>query len=338
MRRKAITWIAVIAVLAFALVFIAGKEDKGAAPEKGAAVEKEDVSGEEYVNVLALSSLPMFAENDHAGLFAFGDEYGVKVTIAGPTEWDIDAQARTVEEVAARKPAGIIVHGFSPALKGAIDKAIDAGIPVVCVDGDVPDSKALSFIGTDWYQVGVVHAHEMARLTGGKGKVAALMVIGIDIYEDCAQGYKDGLAKYPGMELLGVYNDETDTAVTARLTNELISANPDLAGISVFDATTPGVGAAIKELGLAGKVKVTGMNVDPPQIKYLEEGVIQVLVGQKRALFGYYGAKMLYDYNHSAVNITPNDAGVGVTNIPPRVDTGLFVITPENVKAFKGEG
>jgi len=38
------------------------------------------------------------------------------------------------------------------------------------------------------------------------------------------------------------------------------------------------------------------------------------------------------------VQVTPNDAGVGVTNIPPRVDTGLFVITPQNVKAFKGEG
>jgi len=338
MRKKSFTWVAVTVLLAFAMIFIAGKGDKGAAPEKKVAEGKVDVSGEEYVDVLALSSLPMFAENDLAGLSAFGDEYGVKVTVAGPTEWDMDAQARTIEEVTARNPAGIIVHGFSPALKGSIDKAIDAGIPVVCVDGDVPDSKALSFIGTDWYQVGVVHAHEMARLTGGKGKVVAIMVIGIDIYEDCARGYKDGLANYPGMELLGVYNDEADTAISARLTNELISANPDIAGISVFDATTPGVGAAIKELGLAGKVKVTGMNVDPPQIKYLEDGVIQVLVGQKRKLFGYYGAKMLYDYNHSPINITPNDAGVGVTNIPPRVDTGLFIITPENVKAFKGEG
>jgi len=324
-KTRSLKWLPVLVLLVFSfLLFGGGKKGEEAAPKKEAVAEKKDVSADEYVNVLALSSLPMFAENDHAGLFAFEKEYGVKVTVAGPTEWDMDAHARTIEEVAARKPAGILVHGFSPALKGAIDKAMDAGVPVVCVDGDVPDSKRMSFIGTDWYQVGVVHAHEMARLTGGKGKVAAMMVIGIDIYEYCAQGYKDGLANYPGMELIGVFNDETDPAVAARLTNELVSAHPDLAGISNFDATTPGVGAAIKELGVAGKVKVTGMNVDPPQIKYLEEGVIQVLVGQKRALFGYYGAKMLYDYNHSPVNITPNDAGVGVTNIPPRVDTGIF--------------
>jgi ABC-type sugar transport system substrate-binding protein len=332
-RGKLSKLISICFMIFFTILLFSGAKKKG---EESAAVKKPTAE-DEYVDVLALSSLPMFAENDLAGLKAFGKEYGVKVTVAGPTEWDMDAQARTIEEVTARKPAGIVVHGFSPALKSAIDKAMNVGVPVVCVDADVADSKRLSFIGTDWYQVGVVHAHEMAKLLGGKGKVAALMVIGIDIYEDCARGYKDGLAKYPGMKLIGVFNDETDAAVAARLTNELVSANPDLAGISVFDATTPGVGAAIKELGLGGKIKVTGMNVDPPQIKYLEEGVIQVLVGQKRALFGYYGAKMLYDYNHSPVKITPNDAGVGLSNIPPRVDTGIFVINSSNVKSFKGQ-
>lgn len=339
-RRKLFTLVVIVLSLVLLSAFLVGFKKRAAEPEAEegvAVVERVDVSEEEYVDVLAFSSLPMFVENDFVGLDRFAEEYGVITTIAGPAEWDIDAQVKTLDEVVARKPAGIIVHGFSPALKGGIDRAIEAGIPVVCVDGDVPDSKRLSFVGTDWYQVGVNHARELSKLIGEKGKVAGLLVVGLDIYDYCAQGYKDELAKYPGIELLGIFHDEADAEVAARITTDLITANPDIAGISCFDGTSPGVGAALKELEMCGKVKVTAMNVDPPMIKYLEEGCFQALVGQRRALFTYYGGKLLYDYNHSKVTITPNDEGVGVRNIPPRVDTGIFLITPENVKAFKGE-
>jgi ribose transport system substrate-binding protein len=342
MKRGKFFALAVIVVtLVFMSVFLLGFKKRAAeteAIEKGETIiKKEAMSDEEYVDVLAFSSLPMFVVNDFVGWETFGQEYGVKTTIAGPAEWDIDGQVKTLDEVVARKPAGIMVHGFSPALKGGIDRAIDAGIPTVCVDGDVPDSKRLSFIGTDWYQVGVAHARELARLIGGKGKVAGLLIIGVDIYDYCAQGYKDELAKYPDIELIGIYHDEADAEVAARITTDLVTSNPDLAGISVFDGTSPGVGAALKELDLCGKVKVTGMNVDPPMIKYLEDGCMQVLVGQRRALFTYYSGVVLYNYNHSSLKITPNDKGVGVNIIPPRIDTGIFLVTPENVKAFKGE-
>jgi ABC-type sugar transport system substrate-binding protein len=305
----------------------------GFAVTTAVAEEKE----EEYVWISALSSFPMFVINDHVGLKQFGEEYGVKVTVAGPVEYDIAGQARTIEEVAARKPAGIMVLGLEPALKGAIDKAVDMGVPVVCIDADVKESKRFAFIGTDWYQVGITHARLMAEHTGGKGKVAAVVLIGPEIYVDCLRGYRETIAKYPDMEYVGEFQSEGNPEVAARVTADILSANPDIAGISGFDGATPGIGAALKEAGMGGKVIVTGMNVDPPQIKYLEDGVFHALVGQKRALFTYYGGKLLYDYNHSKVTITPNDPGVGLTNIPARVDTGLFVIDNNNVKAFKGE-
>lgn len=337
--RSSFKWfVLVVALVLVATVSMSFKrKDREGEPEMAAEAVKEDVSQEEYVDVIALSGEPMFVQNDFVGLELFSKEYGVITTVVGPAQWDIDAMVKSLDEVIARKPAGIIVHGFSPALKGGIDRAIDAGIPVVCVDADVPDSKRLSFIGTDWYNVGVVHAERLAKLIGGKGKVAGFLVIGIDIYEYTAQGYRDELSKYPDIELLGIYNDEANDDVAFRLTTDMVIANPDLAGISVFDGKTPSVAAAIRELGMGGKIKVTGMNVDPPMIKALEDGLIQVLVGQKRKLFTYYGAKFLYDYNHSPVTITPNDRGAGITNLPPRVDTGIFLVTPENVKAFKGE-
>ena len=57
------------------------------------------------------------------------------------------------EEYAEREP-----------LVPAINKAIDADIPVVLFDADAPDSQAYSFLGTDNYKSGVMAADKMAEL------------------------------------------------------------------------------------------------------------------------------------------------------------------------------
>jgi len=141
----------------------------------------------------------------------------------------------------------------------------------------------------------------------------------------------------PTGELVDVFDDQASVENVTKITSEILSAYPDIAGISGFDGASPGIGAAIKESGRAGDIKVTAQDVDPPQVKHLEDGVFHVLVGQKRKLFSYYSAKLLYDYIHSPIDITANDEGAGISNIPQRVDTGLFLVTSENVKAFKGE-
>ena len=70
-----------------------------------------------------------------------------------------------------------MVVGWDPSEQVAIDKAIDAGIPVVCVDADVPHSKRMAFIGTDWYQLGVEQAKALAPYL--KGKTGKAVMIGI---------------------------------------------------------------------------------------------------------------------------------------------------------------
>ena len=73
----------------------------------------------------------------------------------------------------------MMVVGWDPsALVPSIDAAVAAGIPVVCVDADVPASRRLSFIGTDWFEIGVRQAEAMVKaLAGRKGRVALLGLI-----------------------------------------------------------------------------------------------------------------------------------------------------------------
>ena len=102
------------------------------------------------------AGLPLFVAHDHPALFQAGRELGVRVTIAGPDTVDIPGLVAAVEQTAARRPTGMMVVGWDPsALIPAIDRAVESGIAVVCVDADVPGSKRQAFIGTDWRDLGV---------------------------------------------------------------------------------------------------------------------------------------------------------------------------------------
>jgi hypothetical protein len=85
--------------------------------------------GETYVEVLALTNLPYFIDH-RLGLEFAGEELGVETKFIGPIDYDMTAMVNTMEQTIAEKPAGMLIIGFDDALKPAIDKAIDAGIPV----------------------------------------------------------------------------------------------------------------------------------------------------------------------------------------------------------------
>ena len=101
---------------------------------------------ETYVEVLALTNLPYFIDHK-LGLEFAGKELGVKTKFVGPVDYDMTAMVNTLEQTIAEKPAGILVVGFDPALKPSIDKAAEAGIPIVTLDAEVYGSKRLHLPG-----------------------------------------------------------------------------------------------------------------------------------------------------------------------------------------------
>src|SRR4029077_9634242 len=129
---------------------------------------------------------------DHPALRLAGETLGVKVTIAGPNSVDIRGLVEAVEQKPAVSPAATMVVGWDPsALIPAINHAVDSGIPVVCVDADVPESKRLSFIGTDWTEIGVRQGEAMVKaLKGRRGKVAMLGLIEQAIDQQAFAGFR----------------------------------------------------------------------------------------------------------------------------------------------------
>jgi ribose transport system substrate-binding protein len=329
-------------ILFFLLIIFWGCElppkQKGETTQESQVNATQTIENEEYVMITTAVSMPMYVNHDQATFKRWGKEKGIKVSILGPTDWDVPAQINAIEEVIGTKPTGLLINGTDPAIAQAINKAVDAGIPVVVYDSDIPNSKRHAFLGTNWYEIGQMQGEEMVKLTGGKGKIAYMGILGLSNMEDGFRGLLDVLKKHPKMEVVGRFDDKANVEEAAKITADLISAHQDLVGICGFDSNSgPGIALSVKEAGKVGKIKITTVDWEPEHLALVDEGVIQLLAGQKRELFTWYGADFLYDMVHKTNKLSSNDAKAGITNLPATVNTGLIKITKENVGLFRNK-
>jgi ABC-type sugar transport system substrate-binding protein len=298
--------------------------------------QKESYADEEYVWVSANANLPLFTKRDHPALRLAGEELGVQVTIAGPNSVDIPGLLAAFEQTAARKPAGIMVVGWDPsALVGPINQTIESGVPVICIDADVPASNRITFVGTDWYDLGVRQAKGMVEaLSGRKGEVALLGLIEQSIDQDAFAGFRS-IAEPAGLTVLDPQQDKGSQAEAARVAASIIQAHPKLVGMAGFDSESgPGMGQAIKEAGKSGQIIATCVDDQEQHLRLCKEGVLTVLVGQKRELFTYLGLRALFEINHSPLKFTSNDRAAGIWPIPVVYNTGAYTVTRQNVDLF----
>jgi len=295
-----------------------------------------DYSQEEYVWMSCHANLPLFMAHDHPALRLAGKQLGVQVTIGGPNTSDIPSLISYIETTAARRPAGMMVVAWDPsAVVAPINKAVESGIPVVCVDTDAPESKRLSFIGTNWFDLGLRQAQAMVKALGERrGKVAMLGLTEHYIDQQAFAGFRS-IAEKAGLTLMEPQNDRGDSAIAARVAATIIQATPDLVGMAGFDSESgPGMGLAIKEAGKSGQIVATCVDAEPAHLSLVREGVLTAAIGQKRELFTYFGLRVLFELNHSSLKLCADDKTAGVRPAPDVIYTGSYTVTQNNVDIF----
>ena len=311
-----------------------------AAPTKAAEatpapVAKNDKKDQLYIEVSALGNLDYFYDHK-MGMKKVGEELGVRTEYVGPAEYDMNAMIAAFEQAIAKKPNGIVLVGFEPSLNPIVKKSIDAGIPVVTVDADLPGSERVAFVGTGNFNAGSVGGEKVADLIGKKGKVAIVTKPGQSNLEERIAGYKSALAKYPDINIVQIADDQSDPVVAAQVCSSLLQKYPDLAAlICVEGAGGSGAATAVKEAKLAGKVKIVAMDRGNEVVQAIEDGVISASVAQQTALMPYYAVQILYNLANSKVEISSDNKAAGVKGIPQTIDTGAIIVDKNNAKYFK---
>jgi ribose transport system substrate-binding protein len=293
-------------------------------------------AGMEYIFLSVVTQVPFWVDHRKA-LDDVAKVLNVKTSFTGPLDFDTAAQARQLDELVARKPAGFLIFPGDPAaLAPGIDRAAEAGIPVAMIIGDAPGTKRTVYLGISNFDAGKIGGAMLADAIGRKGKVLLGTFPAPPVLER-VEGYKAYFKESaPEIEVVDVVNDKADPSYAPTAYSQGLLAHPDVVGIGGTDGDSgKGAAIAVTEAGRQGEIKIVAMDRNDDMLPYIEDGTIVGAVAQKSYLEAYLAVHLLHWLNTDAMKVVPDWKAAGVNPLPESVSTGVMLITKANVAQFK---
>lgn len=293
-------------------------------------------SNEHYVLLATNINLPYW-QDAKAGFLDAAHALGVKGELRGPTTYDPSTQVGMFRQIVDQHPAGICISAARPDIfRSEIDKALAQGIPVICIDADVPDSKRLLYIGTDNFKAGRESLKQLAALVSGKKNIAVITITGQRNLDDRVAGVADALANFPALKLTKILDDQGDARSAFDQVSALIQKKESIDGIICLEAAGgSGAAEAVHRFNMEGKLPIVAFDSDPETLDWIDRGVISATITQKPYVMSYYGLKYLDDLHHNAVHQFKDWRVAPAPPIPASVDTGTVVVDRDNLRAYR---
>ena len=256
---------------------------------------------------------------------AAAEDLGINVTVVGPgAESDIEGQVSMIEQqIGAGCDAIVCAPNDAGAAQGALQAAIDAGIPVLAVDTNVGIPGQTSFVGT---------SNVDAAYEGGKwaieqaGTDAKAVIIygqeGDNTSNMRMEGYEKACTE-AGVEVLAKLSGNNLTDGATKAMEDLLSAYPDQIDIVLCHNDDTAIGAmnACKSAGVSD-ITIVGFDGNASAVKLILDGeLVKAAVAQQPYEMGYQVVE-------AAVKAVKGESVDEVINAP------VQVVTAENGQAY----
>lgn len=257
-----------------------------------------------------------------------------------------DLQQSQMDTALLTDPAAIVLAAVDfNALAPYIDKARDAGVPVMIFDRQITSTESdfTSVAGT--IEIGQVAAAEIKRLLEEKnGSVSGtvLQVLGDpgDPYTlDIQKGFEDVMAEFPDVEIITKPAMQWEASNAGSIVSDQMQANPDIDLIFVHAAHL--AVAAVASLESAGKapgdVMLVSSNGAPVGLDLIRQGWEQVEVEQplyaQAAALAMFADKVVNgeEIEPGTYDVLGLESVVTIEEWGPTIKIPGAAITPENV-------
>lgn len=254
-------------------------------------------TGQRVIGVVPKATSHLFFMAVHAGVKQAGEEFAFDIDWNGPQdETDHARQIQVVDAMVAQKVSALAISATDEnTVAQAVQRAIDAGIPVSVFDSGVNAKGYLTFVATDNLAAGVTAAQRLAALTQQNGKVGMVMhKPGGTSTMLREQGFEATMKQYPGLTIAARQYGMADRAKARAAAENMLTAYPDMAGLfASSEASSLGAMQAIASRGLSGKVKLITFDTSDSHVAGLKAGTIDLMLVQDSRRMGYEVVKSL---------------------------------------------
>lgn len=250
-------------------------------------------------------------------------EAGAEVVFAqGKSGTDDEGEIAAIESFITQQVDAIAITPTSPNVADALQKAVDAGIPVVLIDNDIPDwDGKTAVVATDNFAGGQLAGTWLKDNLPEGAKLAVLQgVLGNPSLDDRVNGMLDTLGDWA--EVVATTPTDCDQTKGLDAGQDILTANPELDAI--YAACGPpiiGTLEAIKSAGREGIITV-GFDASPDEVAAIAAGTESASVAQFPAKMGSLGVQAAFD------------AASGKT-VEKLIDTGTEMVTKDNFADFQ---
>lgn len=209
---------------------------------------------------------------------------------------DDQEQIKVIESVIADRYDGLaIVPVLSKDVQKLLSQAVKVGIKVLLFNTWIECAETC-YVGEDAFQSGCTAGRMMSLLAKSEGRYLVVSQgQGINFGLDQRyQGFRKVIeADRPDLKCLGMIDGEGNYEKAYKMVLDFLSREK-IDAIYTTNAVVEVVAKAADECGIGKKIKIIGHDALPSTLKYLREGVIDLLIDQEPQRQGYLAIDKLY--------------------------------------------
>jgi simple sugar transport system substrate-binding protein len=254
---------------------------------------------------------------------------GCKTQWVGSENSVVSEMVDAMNAAIAAKVDGIAVAIIDPkAFNDPVQRALDAGIPVVAYNADAPTTsgnKRMAYVGQDLFQAGVQMGQKIVSLVPEGDIVGFIATPGSLNIQPRIDGAKQAIQQS------GKNINFVEVATGATINEELPAVEAYYLGhknlkgmVAVDGGSSQSVGQIMEKYSLHAKgVRAGGFDLQPITLQEINKGNLDFTIDQQPYLQGFLPVVQLFLYKLS-----------GGLMVPSETDTGLLFVTKDNVGTY----